>query len=245
MAGRHALQPEFRKAKLLPIFVGISGALLSPAVALILLGESADPLVVTLAGVVGLWASFCLGYWMYRKSPSKALTQYPSSNNKLRFVILGFFGGVLLQLALAFLALLLIVSFELDPSSLSNVNSLPITDEVYYESGIDLAVFAAIAVLAIVVLAPVTEELFFRGAVLPILANRFGPIAGVLLSSLAFGMMHIQPTLDSSLYVIFMTACAGVVLAIARLKSQSLLLPIFMHMGFNSWAVLILVTLYW
>jgi len=245
VAGRHALQPEFRKAKLLPIFVGIVGALLSPAVALMLLGESTGTLIVTLVGIVGLWASFCLGYLMYRKRPSSALSQFPSSNNKLRFVLLGFFGGILLQLALALLALLLIVSFELDPSSLSNVNSLPISDEVYYESDFNLAIFAAISILAIVVLAPITEELFFRGAVLPILANRFGPIAGVILSSLAFGIMHVQPTLESSLYVIFMTSCAGVVLAIARLKSQSLLLPIFMHMGFNSWAVLILFTLYW
>lgn len=245
MAGRHALQPEFRKAKFFPTLVGLSGAFLSPALALMALGESADTLVVTLVGVVGLWGSFCLGYWLYRKNPSQAHSRYQSSNNKLRYILLGFFGGILLQLALAFISLLLIVSFNLDPSSLSNVNSLPITDELYYESEFGWTVFAIVSILAIVVFAPVTEELFFRGAVLPILANRFGPIAGVILSSLVFGMMHVQPTLESSFYVIFMTACAGVVLAIARLKSQSLLLPIFMHMGFNSWAVLILFTLYW
>lgn len=46
--------------------------------------------------------------------------------------------------------------------------------------------------LTAVVLAPLFEETIFRGALLPVLAVRFGPLAGVLLSGLLFAMAHIS-----------------------------------------------------
>ncbi len=52
----------------------------------------------------------------------------------------------------------------------------------------------ALALLALtaVVLAPLFEETIFRGALLPVLAMRLGPLPGVLLSGLLFAMAHIS-----------------------------------------------------
>ena len=79
-----------------------------------------------------------------------------------------------------------------------------------------------------VVLAPLFEETIFRGALLPVLGRRFGPLPGVLLSGLLFGMAHISIGELAPLTVL------GVGLGLLRVSSGRLLPCVLMHGTWNA-----------
>ena len=72
---------------------------------------------------------------------------------------------------------------------------LPAPDDLDYGTGLW-------AVLTLVVAAPVLEELLCRGLVLESLRTRFGVVAAWLLSSLFFGVLHLQPMLVVNAFII-------------------------------------------
>lgn len=83
-----------------------------------------------------------------------------------------------------------------------------------------------------VVLAPVSEEILFRGILLPALGRIWGFGAGVALSSLLFALMHMHgPSLVPLLVL-------SVGLSLAYTYSRSLLVPISMHMIFNGMSLI-------
>ena len=88
----------------------------------------------------------------------------------------------------------------------------------------------ALALLAFtaVVLAPLFEETIFRGALLPVLARRFGVLPGVLLSGLLFGMAHISVGELAPLTVL------GIGLGVLRMSSGRLLPSVLMHGTWNA-----------
>lgn len=95
--------------------------------------------------------------------------------------------------------------------------------------GVALAVAAVIAV----VVAPLTEELVFRGVLFRSLADRFGVGAGVVLSAAVFSLVHLevlwsQPAALAGLFVI------GAVLAAGYHRTGSVLVPVVGHAVFNA-----------
>ena len=88
----------------------------------------------------------------------------------------------------------------------------------------------ALALLAFtaVILAPLFEEIIFRGALLPVLARRLGSSWGVLLSALLFAMAHISLGELAPLTVL------GIGLALVRLSSGRLLPSVLMHGLWNA-----------
>lgn len=90
-------------------------------------------------------------------------------------------------------------------------------------------------VIALVVAAPVFEELFFRGFLISGLSSTFiGPIGAILLSSISWAAVHLQ----YDLYGMFMIFVAGILLGVARLKTNSLFIPILMHATMNMVAII-------
>lgn len=89
--------------------------------------------------------------------------------------------------------------------------------------GIALALLAFTAV----VLAPLFEEVIFRGALLPVLAKRFGVTWGIVLSGLLFALAHISIGELAPLTVL------GVGLAMLRISSGRLLPCVLMHALWN------------
>ncbi|BEV35836.1 CPBP family intramembrane metalloprotease [Synechococcus sp. M16CYN] len=79
-----------------------------------------------------------------------------------------------------------------------------------------------------VVLAPLFEETIFRGALLPILAQRLGMFAGVLLSALLFATAHISIGELAPLTVL------GIGLAVVRISTGRLLPAVLMHALWNA-----------
>jgi membrane protease YdiL (CAAX protease family) len=91
-----------------------------------------------------------------------------------------------------------------------------------------------LAVLLIGVGPGVGEELFCRGLLGRGLVGRYGLVAGVLVTSVLFGLLHVDPPHAVA------AACIGVVLHLIYLLSRSLWLPILLHTANNSVAALML-----
>ncbi len=82
-------------------------------------------------------------------------------------------------------------------------------------------------VLMVVVVAPVCEELFFRGLVQGGLERSLPTVPALLLSAVIFGAVHFQ------LLQFLGLGLFGLVLAVALNRTGRLSVTIFLHMGFN------------
>jgi uncharacterized protein len=96
----------------------------------------------------------------------------------------------------------------------------------------------ALALLVAVVMAPLVEEVLFRGVLFQALRRRLGLWPGALLSSLVFTLIHVeivfsQPVALAGLFSL------GVFLAWAFHRTGSLLVPILGHAVFNGVSVLL------
>ncbi|ATP40974.1 CPBP family intramembrane metalloprotease [Solibacillus sp. R5-41] len=75
----------------------------------------------------------------------------------------------------------------------------------------------------ICILAPIWEELFFRGILLRRLTLKWSPQKSIIVSSLLFGLIHVNPI--TVLFAFFF----GCVLGYAYLKTKSIIVPIVVH----------------
>ncbi|HXF83995.1 MAG TPA: CPBP family intramembrane glutamic endopeptidase [Anaerolineales bacterium] len=91
-------------------------------------------------------------------------------------------------------------------------------------------------VIAAVILAPPVEEIFFRGFLFQGFRQRYGLVPGILISSLIFGLAHMDPT---SLIPTFLL---GAVLAYIYHRSNSVWPGIILHFLVNAFSVCALLT---
>jgi len=87
--------------------------------------------------------------------------------------------------------------------------------------------------LALVLVAPLTEELLFRGWLLQDLKDQYGQRKALLWSSLLFGLVHFE--LSAILYA----TLGGLVLGAVALRTKSTLASIAMHAGVNALPLLL------
>ncbi len=92
-------------------------------------------------------------------------------------------------------------------------------------------------VIMVVIVAPIAEELFFRGLVQGQLAKLIGPIGAIVVSALIFGAIHFQLVQFPALFAF------GVVLAYLFHRYDRLGPAIVAHMAFNGATVLVLIAL--
>jgi hypothetical protein len=97
-------------------------------------------------------------------------------------------------------------------------------------SGAKLAVFAVVAV----VIAPICEELLFRGLLLQALRRRMPPEAAVIVQALAFALAHpmLSPTVGD-LAVVPALFLLGAISGVIAVRRGDLSGSIMLHMGFN------------
>lgn len=95
-------------------------------------------------------------------------------------------------------------------------------------------IWLPIVTLGATVGAPIVEELFFRGLVLPVIARRWGNLLGVIVSSVLFGVMHIQSTFASSVYTVTMVTMVGMLLGYLKVKTGRIGATIAAHIALNS-----------
>jgi membrane protease YdiL (CAAX protease family) len=97
------------------------------------------------------------------------------------------------------------------------------------ESAADLAAIALLAVL----LAPLAEEVLFRGFLLPPLRRLLGFRAAAAATSLLFALLH--PPMDRAAIFVL-----GYALAVAYERSGSLRAPLAAHAANNAWGIVVL-----
>jgi uncharacterized protein len=99
-------------------------------------------------------------------------------------------------------------------------------------SWVSFTLFAVTAVLV----APVFEELLFRGFLQPLLSRTFGLVAGVLLTSALFGSLHLFQYSLAWQYALIIFL-AGVAFGWVRARTRSVVPGTLMHCCFNSVSV--------
>lgn len=82
-----------------------------------------------------------------------------------------------------------------------------------------------------VAIAPVAEEILFRGIVMPVLARHTGTAWALVASAAVFAALHMNLAAAAPLFVL------GLVLGLAYLYSGSLTVPIALHSVFNGVAI--------
>jgi uncharacterized protein len=95
-----------------------------------------------------------------------------------------------------------------------------------------------VLILAVVLVAPVAEELFFRGVVLNAWLREYGVRAGVFGSAALFAVIHADISswnaLIGSVANVVPIFGLGIVLALVYRQTQSLVAPMALHAGFNA-----------
>ncbi len=90
------------------------------------------------------------------------------------------------------------------------------------------------AFVTVVIIAPITEEIIFRGLIYGAFEKRFRVTGAILASSAVFALVHLQVAYFIPIF------CLGIVLGWARYKTGSLGLPILVHVLNNGIALLLL-----
>lgn len=137
--------------------------------------------------------------------------------------------GMFLHFGLAIVGLTCITPFFAPPEAW-------VSGFLNYSSTADMT-----RILTLLVIAPIGEEIVFRGFLLQAFLLWGGNVAkiGIAISAGLFAMVHWQYTDPISFVSLFMS---GVLLAYARIKSNGLLLPVTLHMLINGIGLLAILT---
>jgi uncharacterized protein len=84
-----------------------------------------------------------------------------------------------------------------------------------------------------IALAPLLEEIIFRGFIYTLLADVYSPTVAVPVTAVLFGALHVSQ-LRGNLPAVFLILLVGYVLTIVRKRSNSLIPSVIMHTAYNS-----------
>jgi len=163
---------------------------------------------------------FCVGIFLYDKSTSHARARdYFSTDRMNAKTVFGFFGMVMF----AYGAAIVCQSMLID--GMFSIGISPVSEDYLTEEELT-PLYLAVSLVTTAVLAPIAEELMFRGVILRRLSSVSQSFA-IFMSALIFGLMHgnfVQCVLG-----IFL----GIVFGYAAVKTGSLILPIAGHILVN------------
>lgn len=224
-ATRLAAQRAFvgsRPWKLFVLIVAILIVVVRPAVQLV---ETEGTARIAL-----IYAALCVPVWAWVRAHLRRagvsllayLGAWPKGRELGRGALL-WFSGYAVTYGTAYICAAIFAAF--DPNLL-DFYATEASPAEPYESAVARILAAATGVLLASVLAPVTEELLFRGALLDTWAPRWGRARAWLVSAALFGVIH-GPTAPS----VFVMALA---MSSARQLTGGLWLPIAMHAANNT-----------
>ena len=101
---------------------------------------------------------------------------------------------------------------------------------VGWESG---PVALGLVVISTIIIAPIAEELMFRGYLLDSIRKVHGDWIAVVISAMIFGLVHLEP------YTIGMAAIGGLIYGYVRIRTGSLWPSIIGHMMWNGVALIV------
>jgi membrane protease YdiL (CAAX protease family) len=83
-----------------------------------------------------------------------------------------------------------------------------------------------------ITVAPLFEELFFRGFLYPVLVRRIGMTLGIILTAAGFGLIH-APQLAQAWGPVLVVFLVGLVLTVVRAVTRSVASGVLIHMAYN------------
>ncbi|MGE5456900.1 MAG: lysostaphin resistance A-like protein [Methanococcaceae archaeon] len=81
--------------------------------------------------------------------------------------------------------------------------------------------------LHFVILAPIFEEVFFRGQIQTLMMKRYSPAKAIILTSVFFAILHLKPDNLVALFV------CGLIFGMVYYRTQSLGAAVFLHFSYN------------
>lgn len=186
-----------------------------------------DALVLALVQLLGLVVATGVGVMAAFGAEVRYRDALAVEPSPAAIVVLALSAGLALQLPLHELANLVAA---IHPSLGMDAEQQARMRELVHIDGWQEAIFVPIAVVAI---PAVSEELLFRGLLLPGLARRYGPRLALFTSAGLFGLIHVVPV------AIVYATVAGVALGWLRQRSGSVLPCIAMHGAFNAVPILL------
>jgi hypothetical protein len=239
-SGLDALYPAVRKGpgELLPVayrwwealIAYLLGSLFLGSIVVTVLGavddDASDLSVVVASAVAGLVFLGSLVVWLNRVHPGSwariGIRWRPSDAGW------GVVGGLMLYPLIAF-ALAWVVQQVLEAASGDEVTAPEqLSPDIPLEAKL-------VAVVLALLIAPVTEELFFRGILYRSVRDRYGIVLGITVSALAFGAVHyISAPIEDALLLQIVMVGTGVVLALLYEWRANLVTSIAAHMAFNT-----------
>lgn len=180
------------------------------------------------AGLIGdvAWLGFML-IWLVRWHPDwRARIGVFGGRRGGRDALAGLIGGVLLYPAIVIVGLVLTVLFE-------TVSGRPTTTPDQLPQHLNTPEAIASVILAVFV-APVAEELFFRGILFRSIRDRRGFWLGALVSGLIFGLAHYEAAAwQDTVLLQSIMVFTGVALAYIYERRGNLVANVTAHMVFN------------
>jgi membrane protease YdiL (CAAX protease family) len=91
-----------------------------------------------------------------------------------------------------------------------------------------------ITAIQVLVVAPIAEELFFRGVFFRAIRDRHGVVVGAMASAMLFALFHTAGNVSVDDVVVLATTFAlGIALAVQYERRRNLLAPLAAHVAFN------------
>ncbi len=124
---------------------------------------------------------------------------------------------------------LIIIGFRIayDNSLIYWVNKIPMPDFIN-QAFEELAIKPIVMILSVAVIAPIYEEIVFRGILLKGMANKMNPTLALIVSALFFALMHMNIPQGINAFLL------GLIIGSIYLNTGSIYLSIFAHFINNS-----------
>ncbi|MBU3111613.1 CPBP family intramembrane glutamic endopeptidase [Clostridium lacusfryxellense] len=124
---------------------------------------------------------------------------------------------------------LIIIAFRaiFDNSLIYLVNKIPMPDFIVQAFN-EMAISPIIMILSAVIIAPIYEEVIFRGIMLKGMARKMNPILAIIISALFFAILHMNIPQGINAFLL------GIVIGSIYLNTGSIYLSIFAHFINNS-----------
>jgi uncharacterized protein len=178
--------------------------------------RAAEPLAQQLVGYVILFGALMLIFRLQYDRPFwQSLAWKPM---RMPFGLIVMF-GLLTALAVALLGTLI---------------QTPNTENMITEMMRDRTSFLLVMIFG-TTFGPVCEELAFRGFLQPVLVRSMGPVAGITMAAIPFGLLHYQEYGNSWRHVVILSA-SGAAFGWMRHRTGSTKAAALMHASFNALA---------
>lgn len=180
-----------------------------------------SPLQFFLQGVIGKELSFLIYYLFsmggaflfihFRRKKRSGITSYNFTDNSYKVIGLVVIATITIPVGITF--------------PIGNLLPMPeFNQKLFLEFGERKGLFSFIA---IVIAAPILEELIFRGIVLDGLLRKYSPVKSIIISSLLFGLVHLNPWQFMSAFIL------GLFSGWVYYKTGKLTLSVIVHLVNN------------